>query len=43
MNRPPAYLGYEDDLVKLIEDLRDRIVYLTHFARGYTEGCRGSS
>ena len=36
-----TYLRYENNFVKLVEDLRDGIVYLTNFTRRYAE--RGSS
>ena len=41
-NIAKTYLRNEDDLVKLVEDLRDGVVYLTNFTRRYTEGGSGS-
>lgn len=38
-----ANLRYEDDLVELVENLGDGIVYLTHFARRNAESGCGSS
>ena len=37
-----TYLRYEDDFMKLIEDLWDGIIYLTNFTRRYTQSGGGS-
>ena len=42
MKHLASNLCYEDDFVKLIENLRDWIVDLTNFARRYTQGGSGS-